>query len=160
VIPEIIDQFSSRKILTMKFEEGVRVDDLAALRSLKIDPVSVSKHLISLFSEMMFIKGFVHCDPHPGNIFVRPSNNASGCELVLLDHGSYQSLSEEVRYNYALIWKSVILADFFGLEKATERFGIDPKFAKFVGFLLTFSPPTKDPLVADSISSFMLIEDT
>lgn len=42
-----------------------------------------------LYSEMIFVNGYVHCDPHPGNIFVRrdPSN---GVEIVFLDHGLYQ----------------------------------------------------------------------
>ena len=53
-------------------------------------------------------------------------------------------------YQYAKVWKSVITADFKGLEEATEAFGIDKKFSKFIGFVLTFSLPTKDPLVADS----------
>ena len=41
------------------------------------------------YSEMIFVNGYVHCDPHPGNIFVRrdPSN---GVEIVFLDHGLYQ----------------------------------------------------------------------
>jgi len=41
-----------------------------------------------LYSEMIFVQGYVHCDPHPGNLLVRPS--ATGTEIVLLDHGLYQ----------------------------------------------------------------------
>lgn len=38
---------------------------------------------------MIFKAGFVHSDPHPGNLFVR--KNCDGkLELVLLDHGIYQ----------------------------------------------------------------------
>ena len=29
------------------------------------------KRLAQIFSEMIFIHGFVHCDPHPGNVFIR-----------------------------------------------------------------------------------------
>lgn len=37
---------------------------------------------------MIFKRGFVHSDPHPGNILVK--KNASGkVEIVLLDHGLY-----------------------------------------------------------------------
>ena len=50
---------------------------------------------------MIFTNGFVHCDPHPGNVLIRPLNkatNQSGSnknanndfEIVLLDHGLYQ----------------------------------------------------------------------
>lgn len=34
--------------------------------------VQIAKTLVELFSEMIFIHGFVHGDPHPGNILVSP----------------------------------------------------------------------------------------
>ena len=42
-----------------------------------------------------FISGFVHCDPHPGNILVRAVNSKP--QIVLLDHGQYRELSEDFR---------------------------------------------------------------
>ena len=38
---------------------------------------------------MIFVNGYVHCDPHPGNILVRRSP-MRGVEIVFLDHGLYQ----------------------------------------------------------------------
>jgi aarF domain-containing kinase len=35
-------------------------------------PFQVAKALIELFGEMIFVHGFVHGDPHPGNILVSP----------------------------------------------------------------------------------------
>ena len=65
---------------------------------------------------------------------------------MLLDHGTYQHLPKDVMYNFAKIYYSVITGNQRGVEVGTEGFGIDKKYARFVGFLLTFSPPTKDPL--------------
>jgi hypothetical protein len=43
-----------------------------------------------LYSEMIFIRGFIHSDPHPGNVLVRRAEGARGGEeIVLLDHGLY-----------------------------------------------------------------------
>lgn len=42
---------------------------------------------------MVFKFGFVHCDAHPGNFFIRKKDNSVGHEIVLLDHGLYRSLS-------------------------------------------------------------------
>ncbi len=39
---------------------------------------------------MIFVKGFVHCDPHPGNVLVRKCPQSNKTEIVLLDHGLYQ----------------------------------------------------------------------
>ena len=51
----------------------------------------VSRKLGWLYSEMIFSKGFVHCDPHPGNVLVRKKagSQTNGVEIVLLDHGLY-----------------------------------------------------------------------
>lgn len=49
-----------------------------------------------IFSRMIFSHGFVHCDPHPGNVLINPvastNNNEKNQEfqIVLLDHGLYQ----------------------------------------------------------------------
>lgn len=50
----------------------------------------ISCHLGKMYSEMIFVNGFVHCDPHPGNILVRRHSDTGKAEIVLLDHGLYQ----------------------------------------------------------------------
>lgn len=78
-----------------------------------------------MFSEMIFVHGFVHCDPHPGNVLVRKRSSSelwnlamsrsafgvigafmSSClglrkynqvEIILLDHGLYQTFDEDFR---------------------------------------------------------------
>jgi len=50
--------------------------------------MQVMRKLGQVYSEMIFVQGYIHCDPHPGNILVRPS--PTGTEIVLLDHGLYQ----------------------------------------------------------------------
>lgn len=44
-----------------------------------------------LYSEMIFKHGYIHCDPHPGNVLVDRRDGQT--KLVLLDHGLY-SVSE------------------------------------------------------------------
>ena len=48
----------------------------------------VSRDLGKLYSEMIFVQGYVHCDPHPGNVLVNKTKK--GTQIVLLDHGLYQ----------------------------------------------------------------------
>lgn len=52
--------------------------------------MQVSRHLGKIYSEMIFVNGFVHCDPHPGNVLVRKCPKSNKTEIVLLDHGLYQ----------------------------------------------------------------------
>jgi aarF domain-containing kinase len=80
--------------------------------------------MIDLFSAQMFLWGFVHCDPHPGNIFIRrlPSGHA---ELVLIDHGLYISMTPSFRHQYCLFWKSLMTFDNKTLAEVTKSWGVN-----------------------------------
>ncbi|KAI0476093.1 ABC1-domain-containing protein [Xylariaceae sp. FL0804] len=79
--------------------------------------------MVDLFSAQIFKWGTVHCDPHPGNIFVRrqPSGRA---ELVLIDHGLYVYMSPKFRQQYSLFWKSLMTFDNETIAKVTGEWGI------------------------------------
>lgn len=70
----------------------------------------VMQIMVDLFSAQMFSFGLVHCDPHPGNIFIRrlPSGKP---EFVLIDHGLYIRMSPNFRHQYAAFWKALISFD-------------------------------------------------
>nr|CAB3220016.1 uncharacterized aarF domain-containing protein kinase 1-like [Phallusia mammillata] len=129
-IPKIYDNLSTSRVLVMEFMEGGQVNDMKFFKEQKIDFNNVSSMLGKLFSEMIFVQGFVHCDPHPGNILIRrrKSNSSwfsfkSELELVLLDHGLYRRLSEDFRYHYANLWQAIINKDLKGIEKHSRELG-------------------------------------
>jgi aarF domain-containing kinase len=72
----------------MEYVEGGQINDLAYIRANNIDPYEVADKLSQLYSQMIFIHGFVHSDPHPGNILVKKTP-AGGVDIILLDHGLY-----------------------------------------------------------------------
>jgi predicted unusual protein kinase regulating ubiquinone biosynthesis (AarF/ABC1/UbiB family) len=55
----------------MDYEPGCQVSDREAIIALGLEPRQVARLLSELFCEMVFVHGFVHCDPHPGNVLVR-----------------------------------------------------------------------------------------
>ncbi len=61
----------------------------------------------------IFPSGYVHSDPHPGNILV--SNTDAGTKITLLDHGLYATLTEEFRLNYCQLWLAMIKSDQEGI---------------------------------------------
>ncbi len=59
---------------------------------------------VSAFADQIFRTGFVHADPHPGNLLVRrrPGSEGDGrrranTQLVILDHGLYETLPANLR---------------------------------------------------------------
>lgn len=84
---------------------------------------SVMQIMVDLFSAQMFLFGTVHCDPHPGNIFIRRKPNGSP-ELVLIDHGLYIQMSPKFRHEYATLWKSLIAFDNAEIKRIVGEWGI------------------------------------
>ena len=91
VLPEIVPHLCSSRVLTMTFEDGCSVTDTDALRRMRLSPSAVANLLSETFCSLIFDGGFCHCDPHPGNVLVRPrAGQPESPQLVLLDHGLYR----------------------------------------------------------------------
>ncbi|KAN0111476.1 ABC1 domain containing protein [Russula decolorans] len=109
-IPEVIS--ANKRVLIMEYIEGARVDDLEYLAAHKIDRNKVSLELSRIFSQMVYIDGWFHADPHPGNLLIRPrpalSRSPYNFEIVLLDHGLYFDLDRALRINYSKLWLALI----------------------------------------------------
>lgn len=78
--------------------------------------------MVDIFSAQMFLWGWVHCDPHPGNIFIRRKPSGKP-ELVLIDHGLYVHLKPEFRHQYSLFWKSLMTFDNKTIGKIAQSWG-------------------------------------
>lgn len=82
--------------------------------------------MIDLFSAQTFIFGFLHADPHPGNIFIRRQPNGR-CDFTLIDHGLYVDETPQFRQQYSLFWRSLLALDNKTLQQVTEQWGINNK---------------------------------
>ena len=89
VVPEAYEEFSSERILTMEFVDGFKINNFKAYVEQDISPKEVAKKAINSFFEQVFVDGFFHADPHPGNVFVNSSGN-----LIFLDFGMMGKLPE------------------------------------------------------------------
>ncbi len=91
-VPEINWMFTTKRILTMEYIKGVRVDDKTALSGAGIDSRMVAERLAMSIINQILRDGFFHADPHPGNIQVLNDGT-----VVLLDFGMVGRLSESRR---------------------------------------------------------------
>ncbi len=71
-VPEVHDDLSSSKMLTMEFLAGVPVDDLAAIESYGFDPAPVVSQTVKGFLMTAIRWGFFHGDVHAGNLILMP----------------------------------------------------------------------------------------
>ena len=86
----------------MEFMEGVNVTKVNEMAKKDYDLRKVAGCISEAFVHMIYRVGFVHGDPHPGNMLVRKKadGNAGDVELVLLDHGIYSNLPKTTRLAY------------------------------------------------------------
>lgn len=71
-IPEIHWGYTSRRVLTEENVAYIKITDFERLKENGIDPRDVAKKLYRIYMQQIFVHNFVHADPHPGNLFVRP----------------------------------------------------------------------------------------
>ena len=120
-----------KRVMAMEFVNGHRPDDLVYLAEHKIDRNRVSQELSRIFAQMLYMHGFFHADPHGGNVLIRPrqpgSRSSENFEIVLLDHGLYFAIDEELRANYARFWLSLLSRT---TPKVTQE---RRKYAKLIG---------------------------
>ncbi|XP_059953966.1 aarF domain-containing protein kinase 1 isoform X4 [Mesoplodon densirostris] len=134
-VPQIYWELSTKRVLLMEFVDGGQVNDRDYMERNKIDVNEISRHLGKMYSEMIFVNGFVHCDPHPGNVLVRKCPGTGKVEIVLLDHGLYQVLTEEFRLDYCHLWQSLIWTDMKSVKKYSQRLGAGDLYPLFTCML-------------------------
>lgn len=85
VIPKIYWQITNQKLLVLEWLVGKPIlkADIPLSSTTKLNPQQITTLLFRAFFEQMFIDGFFHADPHPGNIFYLDDGR-----VALIDCGS------------------------------------------------------------------------
>ncbi len=73
-VPEVYKDYSTKKILTMEFIDGIKVSNLNGLIKAGNDPLLIAGQGCDLVLKQIFEQGFFHADPHPGNILILKDN--------------------------------------------------------------------------------------
>lgn len=95
VIPKTYAEFSTSAILVMDYVPSRKISDIEWMNARKINKARVAKNFVSLFLYQIVTCGYVHCDPHPGNVGVLDD----GETLVLYDFGNVVTLDSNFRSN-------------------------------------------------------------
>ncbi|XP_029139300.1 uncharacterized aarF domain-containing protein kinase 1 isoform X3 [Protobothrops mucrosquamatus] len=134
-VPKIYWELSTRRVLFMEFMEGGQVNDKDYMDRNCISVNEISRNLGKIYSEMIFVNGFVHCDPHPGNVLVRKCPTTGKSHIILLDHGLYQVLTDGFRLDYCRLWQALIKADVKQIKKYSQRLGAGDLYPLFACML-------------------------
>lgn len=121
-IPKIYWDYSTKKVLTMEYIEGVRVNDLKKMGEKGYNRKVIAERLAQSFFHQILIEGFFHGDPHPGNVLVLP-----GEVIALLDFGMMGRLNHDMKYQFASLVISLKRGNTDGIIKVVSRMGLIPE---------------------------------
>jgi aarF domain-containing kinase len=122
VVPDIYWDYSSRRVLTMEYIDGVKITDAEGMKHLGIDTADVAKILVFAFAEMIVKNGFFHADPHPGNLMVLP-----GPKLVLIDFGQAKELEPAFKDVLVRFTRTLLDGNQAAMGKAFRELGFRTK---------------------------------
>ena len=90
-VPRVYWDFTSRRVLTMELIEGIKISQIEELRQAGFDTKRIAVRGAEIYLKQIFMHGFFHGDPHPGNIFVLPDE-----VIGLMDFGIMGRLGPEM----------------------------------------------------------------
>jgi len=105
-IPKVYREATTERILTMEYIDGIKVSDIARLEKEGLDPRRIARSGLDLIMKQIFVHGFFHADPHPGNMFILPGNI-----ICYLDFGMMGRIDLETRERFADLVISIAQRD-------------------------------------------------
>jgi len=72
VVPLVYSGHCAPRTLTLENVAYIKVNDIASLEAWGIDRSRVADRLYDIYMKQIFVTNFIHVDPHPGNLFIKP----------------------------------------------------------------------------------------
>ncbi|MFN3431770.1 MAG: ABC1 kinase family protein [Candidatus Sericytochromatia bacterium] len=123
--PKVYWEFSGRKMLTLEFVEGAKISTLfpgfvgeQPLHLSVEQKKLLAQSITNVFLQQIFVDGFFHADPHPGNLMVRWDFKANKPEMVIIDFGMVGRIDPRSR---DLLIDFLLAIVQFDAARATER---------------------------------------
>jgi ubiquinone biosynthesis protein len=125
-IPRVYDELSSRKVLTLEFIRGVKINPAKLSDE---ERKAVAKNIVEASFRQLFDDGLFHGDPHPGNLLLMEGNR-----LALLDFGVVGRLTKPMQETLVMLCLAVALKDSDSVARIVYRMGVPDARANLVGF--------------------------
>jgi ubiquinone biosynthesis protein len=118
-IPKVYWEVTSKSVLVMEHIQGIKMDQVAEIRSHGIDPQEVAMIGLRSFARQLMEVGIFHADPHPGNTLVMHDGRVS-----LVDFGIVGYLDEETMLQIANLFLGFAEHDYDMVIDAFEAAGL------------------------------------
>jgi len=128
-VPRVVWSHTTPRVLTLEDVFAIKITDYDAITAAGIDRAEVANELLDTYLKQIFIDGFFHADPHPGNLFVTPSQDIpeegkSAWQLTFVDFGMVGRVPENLRLGLKEMLVSVGTRDAARLVRAYQTLDI------------------------------------
>ncbi|UOW00338.1 AarF/UbiB family protein [Agrococcus sp. SCSIO52902] len=132
-VPQVVWERTTRRVLTLADVTAIKLTDLDGLRAAGIDPSEVAHAFAAVMFDQLFVNGFFHADPHPGNLFVTPVELGAGgvggggadapWRLTFIDFGMMGEVPASTRRGLRTLLIAAAARDGRGLVEAIREVG-------------------------------------
>ncbi len=128
-IPEVYEDYTTRRILVLEWIEGIKINDYAELEAAGINRLEVANRTVQAYFHQFFDEGFFHADPHPGNIFVKPGSPGNGPIIEFVDFGMVGSITSSMKKSMRNLFLGFLTRDSETIVEALSNLGFIGKGA-------------------------------
>jgi aarF domain-containing kinase len=123
VVPKSVPSLSSRRVLTMSWEDGAPLGAWARTGPRAAERVALGRAMLDLYCDELLTWGVVQTDPNFGNFLVRDDGR-----IVLLDFGASVEYDEAFRATYVELLRAVASGRSERIVERAIDFGLlDPR---------------------------------
>jgi predicted unusual protein kinase regulating ubiquinone biosynthesis (AarF/ABC1/UbiB family) len=117
-IPELVDEVSGPRVLTMAYVPGIKINDVETLDERGFDRTELATRLQRIYLKMIIDDGDFHADPHPGNLAVDDDG-----AIIFYDFGMSGQVDPFVQEKIVDFYVAVANQDIDGILDALIEMG-------------------------------------
>ncbi|MDP2211025.1 MAG: AarF/ABC1/UbiB kinase family protein [Candidatus Aquicultor sp.] len=125
-LPEVYLDYSTQKVLTLEFIDGIHITAIDELESDEIDKKVIASELFRAYIKQIIEDGFFHADPHPGNILVTREGM-----VYLIDLGMVGRLDGNLQSQIARILIDLVDQNSDGVTETVMYLGVRSEDTNF-----------------------------
>jgi predicted unusual protein kinase regulating ubiquinone biosynthesis (AarF/ABC1/UbiB family) len=132
-VPKVMWERTTRRVLSLEDVSAIKINDVDRLMAAGINPTEVATQFANVMFDQIFVHGFFHADPHPGNIFVTPSaldpvpptaGEAPPWHLTFIDFGMMGEIPDTLRDGLRRVFIAAASRDGKGLVAGIQEVGV------------------------------------
>lgn len=136
-VPTPYEHLCNNDIIVMEYVPSIKINDLHKIKEARLDSEKISEKLLQCFFTQVVQYGFVHIDPHPGNVGLTIDG-----KIVFYDYGMFVKLDGTLKDNIKSLFLAMYDRDVNEVSQLLidlEIINVEPsKVSSFKKFIASF----------------------